>query len=160
MKALMPVTVIVVLLIACSAPPSYPEDHQSAALVAAWNEQLLRTAEAEDGFLTLKGVRAAAMMHIAMHYALNNRNGRYKTYAYHGGQADANPPAAANQAAFSVAVDQYPDQRALLERERDKWSKKTTDGPAWSTGSKLGEAAARLKVSSLAPAGVLCGLLC
>ena len=143
MKALMPATIIVVFLTACSAPPSYPEDLQSAALAVAWNEQLLRIAEAEDGFLTLKGVRAAAMMHIAMHDALNNRNGRYKTYVYHGGHADANPLAAANQAAFIVAVNEYPDQRALLEKERDKWLEKAISGPAWSTGSELGEAAAR-----------------
>ena len=41
-------------------------------VVLAWNERVLAIAEAEDGFLTLKGVRTAAMMHIAMHDALNS----------------------------------------------------------------------------------------
>jgi len=42
-----------------------------ANFVVKWNKQLLAAAEAEDGFMTLKGVRTAAMMHLAMHAALS-----------------------------------------------------------------------------------------
>ena len=41
------------------------------ALVVAWNELINEIAFAEDQFLTFKGVRAHAMMHLAMHDALN-----------------------------------------------------------------------------------------
>ncbi|MGI9292578.1 MAG: vanadium-dependent haloperoxidase [Pseudomonadales bacterium] len=111
--------------------------------MVAWNEQLLRIAEAEDGFFTLKGVRTAAMMHIAMHDALSNINGRYTSYAYDRIDSDANPQAAATQAAFIVAVDQYPDQRATLEAEREKWLAEASHNSARAAGEELGEAAAR-----------------
>ena len=46
-----------------------------AALASEWNEAVLEIAEAEDGFLTLKGLRTVTMMHIAMHDALSSING-------------------------------------------------------------------------------------
>ena len=47
------------------------------ALLVSWNARLLATAEAEDRFLTLKGVRTAAMMHLAVHDALNAIDPRF-----------------------------------------------------------------------------------
>ncbi len=82
-------------------------------LAARWNGQVLALAEAEDGFLTLKGVRTAAMVHLAMHRALGD--------TAHG----AGDPRTAYQvaaAAHAVAVHEYPDASgpldALLARSR------------------------------------------
>jgi hypothetical protein len=83
-----------------------------AEFIAKWNEKLLATAEAEDGLLTLKGVRTAAMMHLAMHDALNAVRHEYAPYALKADAPDADPVVAASQAAYEIAVNQYPKQAA------------------------------------------------
>lgn len=89
-------------------------------LALEWNRLLLSIAEEEDGFLTLKGVRAAAILHVAMHDALNSIQPRYETYALRASEPDADPLTAAAHAAYEVAIDQYPGRRpdfaAALER--------------------------------------------
>ncbi len=81
-----------------------------ADVVVEWNQQLLAAAEAEDGFLTLKGVRAVAMMHLAMHDALNAAQREYAPYALKKRVPGVDPIAAASQAAYEIALNQYPKQ--------------------------------------------------
>ena len=70
----------------------------------------------EDGLTTLKGLRTTAMMHIAMHNALNTIVPVYATYEYQAnGTIKADPVAASAQAAFEVAVNQFPGRRSELE---------------------------------------------
>ncbi len=114
-----------------------------AALASEWNETVLAIAEAEDGFLTLEGVRTVTMMHIAMHDALTSINGEYEIYAYGGNLPDADPVAAASQAAFVVAADQYPDQRERLTELRDRWLRDIDAGESRRSGEELGDGAAR-----------------
>ena len=113
------------------------------AMVIAWNERVLAVAEAEDHFLTLKGVRTAAMMHLAMHDALNSVHPKYAPYAYHADERDASPLAAAAQAAYGVAASQYPQQKTVWIDELQKWLDTEQDGAAKSKGIALGRAAAK-----------------
>jgi hypothetical protein len=136
-----------VFLIACSAPPNQPRE-DTADVIVGWNQRLLGIAEAEDGFLTLKGVRATAIMHLAIHDALSNIDGSYAPYAYDHPNRGADRLAAATQAAFVVAVDQYPDQRAVLQIEHRGWLSQIPDGAARDAGVELGEAAARAVLES------------
>ena len=96
-------------------------EHSRADMAIAWNERVLAIAEAEDHFLTLKGVRTAAMMHAAMHDALNAVHRRYQPYVYAIDTPRANSVAAAAQAAYEVAVSQYPGKRADLDAELQLW---------------------------------------
>lgn len=99
-----------------------PEGARVPADVAvAWNERILSIAEAEDRFLTLKGVRTAAMMHLAMHDALAAVESRYEPFALSGERSAAEPVAAANEAAYAIAVSQYPDRDSVLAAERARW---------------------------------------
>ena len=111
-----------------------------ASFIAQWNEQLLAAAEAEDGFMTLKGVRTAAMMHLAMHDALNATRNEYAPYALQMAAPDADPVVAASQAAYEIALSQYPKQasrwRALLDTTA-RASRAT-----WQRSVELGHAAA------------------
>lgn len=97
------------------------EPLMSAAVVVEWNARLLAIADAEDHFLTLKGVRTAAMMHLAIHDALAAIHPRYRPYRLAGVMAKADPVAAANEAAYAVVVSQYRDQVAALGTLRDRW---------------------------------------
>ncbi len=138
---------------ACARPSHAMGASDAASLAVEWNETLLDIASEEDGFLTLKGVRAAAMMHIAMHDALSAIDGRYKPYALESAVVNADPVAAAAEAAFRVAIDQYSDQRDALAALRDKWLASVPDGAAKSAGVEAGEAAANAMMQKRAGDG-------
>lgn len=112
-----------------------------AAPANEWNETVLAIAEAEDGFLTLKGLRTVTMMHIAMHDALVAIQGRYEPYAYRSEAPTADPVAAATQAAYAIASRAYPDQADTLEALRKRWLVGAEPAAA-KTAIALGDAAA------------------
>ena len=121
-----------------------------AELPIAWNARLLAVAEAEDQFLSLKGVRTAAMMHLAIHDALNAIEPRYRAYAFDADGRGADPIAAASQAAFVIANDQYPAQRDQWEALRMRWLKTARDARSRDAGIALGEAAAQAVIAKRA----------
>jgi hypothetical protein len=122
------------------AAPAFAEP--DSQVLVAWNARVLAAAEAEDRFLTLKGVRTAAMMHLAIHDAINCIDRRYRAYAYHADGKRADTLAAATQAAYTVALDQYPALRAEWVALRNRWLGQVDDGPAKEKGLALGDAAA------------------
>jgi pimeloyl-ACP methyl ester carboxylesterase len=136
-------TLIWLWLLLCVLPCSAHPDPVPAELLVAWNARLLATAESEDRFLTLKGVRTAAMMHLAIHDALNAIEPRFRAYAYAGHDRGADPAAAASQAAFVIANDQYPAQRDVWESLRRSGLAQARDDGARAAGIALGEAAAQ-----------------
>jgi membrane-associated phospholipid phosphatase len=115
-------------------------------MIAEWNGQLLATAEAEDGLLSLKGVRTAAMMHLAMHDALNAIHREYAPYVLKKEVRDADPVVAASRAAYEIALDQYPKQleqwRKLLDRTAH------ASGATQERSVELGKAAAAAVLES------------
>jgi membrane-associated phospholipid phosphatase len=121
-----------------------PARHRDdAAVIVEWNRQLLAAAEAEDGFLTLKGVRTAAMMHLAMHDSLNAVHRQYAAYVLKTDAPGADPVAAASQAAYEIAMNQYPKQAArwqeILDRTARRGEQRSVD---------LGKAAAAAVLES------------
>lgn len=114
-------------------------------MAVAWNARVLAMAEVDDKLLTLKGVRTAAMAHVAMHDALNSIRRRYAQYAYRSDATGADPIVAAAQAGYEVAISQFPGEKTQLELET--WLKPAMDGPAKTRGIAVGKesAAAILK---------------
>ncbi|MBT8098547.1 MAG: vanadium-dependent haloperoxidase [Gammaproteobacteria bacterium] len=127
------------MLIAAASAEDAPPD---ALIAVSWNETVLRVAEAEDGFLTLKGLRTAAMLHVAMHDALSAINGRYEQYAYRGSNPEADAMAAAAQAAFVVAAHQYPDKVNAFTELREQQVASNSMNARQQSGFELGTAAA------------------
>lgn len=120
---------IALLTLALTGMPSACGPSEEAAaprspdVLLAWNARVLDIAEAEDGFLTLKGLRTAAMMHAAIHDAINAIDPRYEAYVGVTAEAGgADPVATAAEAAYAVAVSQYPDQDEALAAELDRWT--------------------------------------
>jgi hypothetical protein len=126
------------LLLFTAQAPASPD----AQVLVAWNARVLAAAESEDRFLTLKGVRTAAMMHLAIHDAINCIERHYGAYAYRAAGKHADILAAATQAAYAVAVDQFPSRRAEWDALRNRWLDQVDDGPAKQKGLALGDAAA------------------
>lgn len=117
-------------------------------LVAAWNERVLTVAEAEDRFLTLKGLRTAAMMHLAVHDAVNAVKPRYATWLEPPAARRADPVAAAAQAAYEVARDQYPGQESQFKAELEAWLSQVEEGRAKTEGLELGARTAAAVLAS------------
>lgn len=99
--------------------------------IVRFNSAVLETAEAEDRFLTLKGLRTVSILHLSIYEALSH--------------SEAEVPAnAALAAAFTVASTMYPDQTerfaALLEE--------TVAGEVSAADQRLGAAIAENVIAS------------
>lgn len=116
---------------------------RDATVATEWNAAVLEVAEAEDGFLTLKGLRTVTMMHIAMHDALSAIHGDYESYSFAESTPEADSIVAASYAAFAVAANQYPDQQETFVVLRDKWLHEEVAAESLQAGMRLGDAAAR-----------------
>ena len=71
---------------------------------------------AEDQFLTFKGQRAFAMMHLAMHDALNAIVPVYSGYAFRPRAPTAAHPIAAPPRPRTMSLAQYPDAAGNARR--------------------------------------------
>jgi hypothetical protein len=130
-------TTLVGILIAAAASEVSRSDRLRSDVIASWNLLAHDLAFAEDQFLTFKGQRALAMMHLAMHDAVNAIVPIYETYAYPAGATRlAHPIAATSQAAHDVLIAQYPDQRTKIGDEHARWLALATDGSLRHRGSR------------------------
>jgi len=125
----------------CTAQTENVADY-TGDIATIWNKKVINYAIAEDNLFTLKGVRTVAMMHVAMHDALNAIVPKYSNYAYKGDNSGANPTAAVAQAAYEVVVNQFPDKKTELDQELSKWLSDVEDGNSKNEGVNLGKAAA------------------
>lgn len=90
-------------------------------LVIDWNATAYQAIKASDGYADpLNASRALAMMHLAMHDAVNAAQPRFALHAPVDGDRAADPAVAAVAAAHQVLVALYPGQKALLQATLDK----------------------------------------
>ncbi len=144
------VTAVCIALGACSSSTTPSKSSPAKAKgpggdqLRAWNGLVLSTAQAEDKFLTLKGLRTTTMMHLAIHDALNAIKPMYGAYLHEGAATDADAHAAVAQAAFEVATSQYtkPEQKQAFQKELEKWMAMAKDEAAKAKGIALGKATA------------------
>ena len=113
-------------------------------IVPQWNLAAYRTIHGTDGYANPLGAsRALAMVHLAMHDALNSVQPRYATYAGAlGNQPDADPAVAAIVAAHDVLAALYPARQQALRSELAAALLDAGTGPAIEAGRKAGAAAA------------------
>ncbi len=111
-------------------------------VIGSWNSLAHDIAFAEDQFLTFKGQRALAMMHLAMHDALNAIVPVYESYAFGGGPRLAHPIAASAQAAHDVLLSQYPGRQQALADQLNRWLAQVPAGVLRDHGIELGKATA------------------
>jgi hypothetical protein len=119
----------------------------SADVVVDWSRIVFEAALTDDGYVSFKGPRHQAMMHIAMHDALNAIDPRFDQYAYVGRSRGANPVAAAAKAAHDVLVAVYPAQQAKLDAELATWLARVPAGKGRTTALVLGARSAAAIVS-------------
>ena len=113
-----------------------------ADVVTDWNVITLQAASAA-GLNPQRQQRVAAMVHVAVHDAVNSIAPQYERYAVRVSAAEhASIGAAAIQAAYSVLIRLLPSQAAMLDASRLVSLSKIFDGTAKDTGVAVGEAVA------------------
>src|SRR5262245_59767300 len=113
-----------------------------ADVVTDWNVITLQAAAAA-GLNPQRQHRVAAMVHVAMHDAVNSVAPQYKPYSVHVLRAaHASIDAAALQAAYSVLIRLLPSQAGMLDAGRSASLSKIPPGPAKEAGVAVGEAVA------------------
>lgn len=114
----------------------------NAQIVVEWNERAYESAFAADQFLTFKGHRALAMMHLAQHDALNQVERRFdpylKTKPTSKRHARADARAAAAQAAHDVLLSQYPGDQSDIDALLVKHLGDIRDGSGKEAGRDIG----------------------
>ena len=112
-----------------------------ADVVTDWNLTTLQAATAVSP--NQRQHRVAAMVHAAMHDAVNSVAPRYEAYAVRvSPSGEASIEAAAVQAAYGVLIRLLPGQAALLDGARSASLSQIPDGPVKEEGLAVGEAVA------------------
>jgi hypothetical protein len=112
-----------------------------ADVVTDWNLTTLQAATAAG--VPQRQQRVAAMVHAAMHDAVNSIAPRYEAYAVQvSPSGEASIEAAAVQAAYGVLIRLLPGQAALLNAARSASLSQIPDGPDREEGLAVGEAVA------------------
>src|SRR2546430_512666 len=118
-----------------------------ADVVTDWNVITVQAAAAA-GLIPQQQQRVAAMVHVAVHDAVNSVAPRYEAYAVHVSvSAGASIEAATVQAAYGVLIRLLPAQAAMLDAARSASLLKIPDGPGKEQGLAVGEAVAGQIVS-------------
>lgn len=108
-------------------------------LVLDWNATAHQVIKAADGYADpLAASRALAMMHLAMHDALNAASPQYASYTRTAAVRDADPALAAVTAAHDVLLALYPAQQALLRASLDESAHDAGIGATAVRGAELG----------------------
>lgn len=124
-------------LVEGTGPSSNPLKSYSNDVILDWNKTAHKTMFGPL-YNPLVASRIQAMVHIAMHDALNNISETYETYALKEIEKKAHPIAAAAAAAHTVLVVTFPDQKSMLDSALDASLAKVSQGEARKIGIELG----------------------
>lgn len=112
-------------------------------VVLDWSAHARGVLAAETGNQDpLVGTRTLAMMHLAMHDAVNAVDRRFQPYAYAATEAQADAEAAAAAAAHGVLAGLFPAHAAALDAQLAESLAAVPDGSAENKGRTLGQQAA------------------
>jgi hypothetical protein len=123
--------------------------------VTRWSAVAMRILPAEPG--PILDARASAILHAAMHDAVNGVERRYRPYAADRSSPGGSLDAAVAAAARDVLLAQAPSHRAEVERQYAQALAAVPEGPAKSAGVALGQACAKANLDRRASDAVVAG---
>lgn len=136
-----------------SAHPPGPVSSHTAAAVLYWNEVAYNAFGGAKYQHSLMASRINAMVHLAIHDALNGIEEKYSRYAFTGKDSKADPFAATASAAHAVLLHEIPDKKTFVDSVLAKTLKYLKDGEAKTKGIALGVAAAKAVINKRAKDG-------
>ena len=123
-------------------------DRPNETAVTRWNVIATNAFTPSQGTNPMAQSRTLAILHAAIHDALNAIEPRFQAYSPGLGRANgASAEAAVAAAARDVLVTLLPEQSALVESEYARALAAIPDGPAKSAAVALGQASARVNIS-------------
>jgi hypothetical protein len=112
-------------------------------LISDWSLTAYQVITAADGYKNpLPTSRALAILHLAMHDAINAASPRYASYALKERDSTADPAVAGVQAAHDVLLALYPQQQEMLQGFLNRQLLEAGLGPEVAKGVSLGKRAA------------------
>ena len=135
----------VVLLCAAFSPPAHADKTvPDGAVISEWNENTIAAITAGPGGYgnPLQATRLLAMVHVAMHDAVNAVLPQYERYEFAGSDSKANPTAAAAAAAHRVLSLAFPAQLSDLDAKLADSMQPLPNGSRERRALDLGRAAA------------------
>lgn len=102
---------------ACSkaSRPSAHNRNSSNEVILTWNIAAFQAMGGAAYQHSLLAARINAMVHLAMHDAINSIEPQYQTYAFNKKEKNANLEAAAASAAHTVLINSFPDKKGSLD---------------------------------------------
>jgi hypothetical protein len=122
--------------------PEVIKDPYSNQVILDWNEAIVIAMGGPSYQHSLLASRIGAMVHLAMHDAINAARPTYRSYAYFGKNEKADPTVAAAVAAHEVLVGNFPDKQSVLDSILNVSIQQVPDTDAKTNGIALGKAAA------------------
>ena len=159
-KKLFAGVLVLVTLLSCNRSNKIGTDNPDFKMVSNqvildWNEMAYAAMGSETYQHSLLASRINAMVHLAMHDALNAVNPVFKTYAFSKTDPSANPIVAAATAAHEVLVTQFPDKKAMLDSMLAVSTANISDSSSVIKGRAIGQQAGKAIVALRATDGAL-----
>jgi hypothetical protein len=135
---------MVLLIVSCSKTVSgdNPVSERSAETVLYWNEVGYTAFGGPAYQHSLMASRINAMMHLAIHDALNGIEEKYSRWAFTGNEAEADPLATAAAAAHAVLLHEIPARKSYLDSAYAQAMQPLQEGEAKEKGIAFGKKAA------------------
>ena len=143
-KSLLLVSTAFCLLTVSCTRNNYPKvdtKKLSNDVVLKWNEVAYNAFGGATYQHSLMAAKINAMVHIAMHDAINAIQPKYETYAFDGKNAHADAIAAAASAAHTVLLHEIPTSKGMLDSALQQTLAGIPEGIAKTQGIKLGKQA-------------------
>lgn len=117
-------------------------------VVLKWNEVAYEAFGGTTYQHSLMAARINAMVHIAIHDAVNAIQPKYASYAFKGKDPGADPVAAAATAAHDVLVHEIPAKKSFLDSSLQQSLLTVVDGDGKTSGIYLGEQVAQVIIAN------------
>ncbi len=138
------------LVFSCSRPQDNlpdPEQFPPDVLVG-WHKTALEAVGGPANPHPMNASRVFAMVHLAMHDAVNAISPKYETYRFTGSDSSANPIAAAAAAAHAVLLHELPEKKGFLDSALATSLATIPASESRERGLLLGEAAAMAMIEA------------
>lgn len=124
-----------------------PVSNQSNETVLFWNEVAFNAFGGTAYQHSLMASRINAMVHLAIHDALNGIEEKYSRWAFYGKDAKADPIAAAASAGYHILIVETPDRKSFLDSALNQTLLTVKDEEAKARGLELGKKAAQAVIA-------------
>ncbi|UZR94590.1 vanadium-dependent haloperoxidase [Chondrinema litorale] len=129
------------------APYDVPESRTDNQIVLDLNKLTYTIANDHDQFYSFIGVRALAMVHLAMHDIFNSIDPKFEQYYYKEQKENFDPVVAAAEATRNILLKAYPNRADTINMVCDQWIDMSVDAALKKAGIMLGREVAQAYIT-------------